>query len=706
MLKKVMSNPTIRLWCFYFVYLCWSENVLRLSTTGTFVTEALYLVPLFSIPFASLFTWIVTLSENRWYRLVCSVVLTLCLVIYFGAQIVYHNIFKTFFTVYSFLRMGQGLAFLDTTIEGMVQSAIPLALLALPLVIVWLFRSKIFFAPGAVGNAKFRTSRIKWEHLVLLSVGTHLLAVSLFGLSGDAPSSAYTQYYGKLIPNDAVNALGIITYTRLDLQSHFLPSNAFEFDFEVISTSTDVDSASSASSHTPDKAVADLVQDREIRGNFDAVSRGNAGTEHTRSKAPEYKPHVLEKLVFNQHADHVVISNLNKYFSNRKPSYENAYTGMFRGYNLILITAEGFSHLAINKELTPTLYRLSQEGVQFHNFYTPIWGVSTSDGEYVALQSLIPKAGVWSMANSSTNHLPQTLGNQLRAIGYQTFAYHNHYFNYYSRDLSHPNLGYDYKGLGSGLVVKETWPESDLEMMEVTAPEYMNETPFHAYYMTVSGHLGYSFGGNHMSAKNRHLVEHLAVSEQAKAYYACQIELDRAIAHLLSELEKHNLLDNTLIAMSADHYPYGLDYETMCELAGHEIEMDFELYKNAFLLYNPKFKGIEVHRYCSSFDILPTISNLLGLEYDSRLMMGRDVFSDDEVLIPFVSRSFLTDWGAYHASTGTFIPYSASESEERNRDNDGTEEYIKQKRAEVDAMFYVSEKILETDYFRILFLQK
>ena len=137
--------------------------------------------------------------------------------------------------------------------------------------------------------------------------------------------------------------------------------------------------------------------------------------------------------------------------------------------------------------------------------------------------------------------MPFVLGNQLKKLGYKTVAYHNHTFDYYRRDVSHPNMGYDYKGVGNGLKVKETWPESDLEMMEVTIPEYIDNEPFHAYYMTVSGHLQYSFTGNYIAHKNKNLVKNLPYSEQAKAYIATQIELDRALEHLLNKLRKKGL---------------------------------------------------------------------------------------------------------------------------------------------------------------------
>ena len=180
---------------------------------------------------------------------------------------------------------------------------------------------------------------------------------------------------------------------------------------------------------------------------------------------------------------------------------QNKYTGMFKGCNFIFITAESLSHYVIDRDLTPTLYRLANEGFIFNNFYNPNWGVSTSDGEYVACTGLIPKAGVWSFYHSGKNWLPFVMGNQFLRLGYSSRAYHNHTYTYYKRNISHPNMGYIYKGVGNGLKIKNTWPESDLEMVDVTTPEFINDEKFHVYYMTVSGHLSYIYRQLHRLQK-------------------------------------------------------------------------------------------------------------------------------------------------------------------------------------------------------------
>ena len=86
-----------------------------------------------------------------------------------------------------------------------------------------------------------------------------------------------------------------------------------------------------------------------------------------------------------------------------------------------------------------------------------------------------------------------TLGQQLKRLGYTVNGYHNNSYTYYGRDLSHPNMGYDWHGTGNWFQPEKTdsgkdyWPQSDLQLMEQSIPDYMDSEPFHTYYMTVSG---------------------------------------------------------------------------------------------------------------------------------------------------------------------------------------------------------------------------
>jgi len=389
------------------------------------------------------------------------------------------------------------------------------------------------------------------------------------------------------------------------------------------------------------------------------------------------------------------IQQMHQYFSTVTPTKQNEWTGYFEGKNLIWIVAEAYSSIAIDPEVTPTLYRLSQEGFHFNNFYTPSWGVSTSDGEYVTTTGLIPKSGVWSYLRSANNYMPFGFGHLFTAKGYRTLAYHNHTYTYYGRDESYPNMGYEYYGLGNGLDVKKTWPESDVEMMEKSVPQYINDEHFMVYYLTVSGHLQYNFPGNQMAGKHKEEVAHLPYSEAARAYMATQMELDQALESLISQLEAAGKLEDTVIVLSGDHYPYGLTNEEFSELLGHEVDPVFELYKSQLLLWNAEMEEpVEINKYCCSLDVMPTLANLFGLPYDSRLVMGRDILSDTPGLVIFSNHSFLSDVGAYNANRDAFTTWDGSEPDY---------DYVRAVLADVDNRFIYSRRILEKDYYRAVF---
>lgn len=632
------------------------EIIFRIHTIEDFELIDLIRSGMFLIAFAIIFYLISTLFKGMSKFLLSVLFLTLVAFIY-SSQLIYFKFFRTYYSAYSVGNGAQVLEFWKDIATLLKENIVWILLLFLPVLVIIVFGRKL---------ASFE--KIGWgKRLVLICciVLVQLIGIGAVNVSGKEQNSAYDLYYNSSLPLLSVERLGLLTTMRLDLQrllTHWSPK--LEPPQPLPNNSSQVSGGKKDQEKQEEEDVVEIIEYNVMDIDFSKLKENEKNEE---------------------------VNTMHKFFQSVEPTAKNDMTGKYKGYNLILLTAEGFSPYAVHKEVTPTLYKLVHEGYNFSNFYTPIWGVSTSDGEYVALQSLIPKSGVWSFQRSGSNHLPFVLGNQLKKLNYKTNAYHNHTYTYYGRNISHPNMGYDYKGLGNGLDVKETWPESDLEMLEKTVDDYINNEPFHAYYMTVSGHMQYSFTGNYIAWKNKKHVEHLPYSEQAKAYLATQIELDRALEHLLNKLEEAGVADRTLIALSADHYPYGLDDETIDELAGHNVEKNFELYKSTFILYNKGMEPTTITKPASSLDILPTLSNLMGIEYDSRLLMGRDIFSDSMPLVTFLNKSFITDKGKYNAVTGKFIA------------NDGVEvdaEYVEYVKSLVQAKFYYSTKILDHNYYK------
>ena len=258
-------------------------------------------------------------------------------------------------------------------------------------------------------------------------------------------------------------------------------------------------------------------------------------------------------------------------------------------------------------------------------------------------------------------------------------------------------MGYDYKGRGNGLNVKEQWPESDVEMMELSIPEYVNEEKFHVYYLTVSGHLNYNFYGNLMAAKHKEDVRDMldaGYSEAAAAYIATQMEFDQSVEYLINSLKSAGKLEDTVIVISGDHHPYGLTIEEREELAGADIDPVFEDFRSTLMIWNSEMEPVQVDKYCSSLDVMPTLANLFGLEYDSRLVMGSDILSDSPALVMFSNRSYITDYGRYNSVTDTFTLNEGAEV---------SDSYAAEVLNIVNDKFEYSAKILENDYYAKVF---
>ena len=683
--RKPSSNPKLRklrkhrFWLLAFIWLTlvFSETLIRAITDrAMFWAPGLFLSPLFAVAPAVLIFTCVTISRKPKLNKGLLIGILAVSYLFYASQLVYYANFDHFYTAVSMSNANQGFDFMDSIFKAIGENLFYLLMLALPLTFISAFGKHFFSFKG--GNRWLGT-----VFMVLGATAAHFLVVLMLPLWGTDIRQPYDTYYYTYDVKDSAANLGLGTAFRLDAKwaifgtgkNHGLDLN-LPYEPDVPEPSDD--------EKTPDVT-------------------GTAGTGETEATEPvEYGYNILEDLDLEALAaaeGDSDIRDMHLYFNSIQPTQKNEKTGIFEGCNLILITAESFSHMAIDPELTPTLYKMQTEGFNFTNFYTPYWGASTSDGEYVAVTGTIPKAGVWSFyrTGAQQNLMPLTMCAQLKALGYSAYGYHNHDYDYYDRELSHPNMGYIWKGMGNGMEegVKKQWPESDLEMIDFTTPDYINEEPFHAYYMTVSGHKEYNFlGGNAMSLKNKDAVENLPYSETVQAYLATQVELDKAMELLLQRLEEAGVAENTVIVISADHHPYGLSIEQISELEGHEIDTTFELYRNALIIYKPGMTPETIDEVCYSMDILPTLSNLFGLEYDSRLYMGRDVFSDADPLVFFLDRSWITDKARYNTNTGEVTSLTGEEIDD---------EYVSYIKRMINNKFSASANILDMDYWRILF---
>ena len=620
-------------------------------------------------PVGALFTLLFTLPIAILLGLLCGGVaprkgrvlllaMTLLLSVWMGAQSIYYHLFKTFLTAFSLTKMGMVAgAFGDMAVGEILLNWFPIAMMAVPFGLAVVLRRRLIPEEGPMS----RRMGARWA---LLAAVVQLAAMGIVMCCGGGSMSLRFIYLQAAVPELEVQNFGMLTQNQLELRRVL---------FGI----------------TP--------EDQSLRKG-QALHLYRPASEPVEVESAEYSSadyHILDidfdRLIAEETDEDLL--QMHTYFSQQVPTAKNEWTGYFQGKNLIWIVAEGFCTLAMDPERTPVLYEMAHSGFVFDHFYTPLWGVSTSDGEYTTTTGLIPKSGVWSYSQSAGNYMPFGFGNQFSQLGYRTMAFHDYLYTYYDRDKSFPNMGYEYYALGHGLELEEIWPPSDLEMMEEIVPMFVDEEQFMVYCLTVSGHLNYTYEENAMSRRHWDEVAGLPYSEGPKAYLACQMELELAMESLLTQLEEAGRLDDTVIVLSGDHYPYGLTDEEYSELLGRQVDPNFEIFQNTLILWNAQMEEpVRVEKLCSSLDVMPTLANLFGLEYDSRLMAGRDILSDEPGLVIFSNYSCLTEEGAYNSVLDEFRSWDGSPPDEA---------YVQSQIAEVQNRVAYSAMILDHDYYRV-----
>jgi len=118
----------------------------------------------------------------------------------------------------------------------------------------------------------------------------------------------------------------------------------------------------------------------------------------------------------------------------------------------------------------------------------------------------------------------------------------------------------------------------------------------------------------------------------------------------------------------------------------------FEVNHSDLIIWNKNQEKVEINKVGSQIDILPTILNLFGLEYDSRLFIGKDLLSDSEGLAIFSDMSWISDSGTYQSKSKKFTAKKEVD-----------EDYISKINQWDNNGVVVSRKIIINDIYRKLF---
>ncbi len=644
--KKIIKKKSNFSVFFYFLFtIIYLEVLLRLLLNTFTINTSIIPMFLYTVAF-TFFLTILTKIFGKKTNKVIFILLMFLICVWYGAQFVVKN-FLSVYISFSVLQISDQVnSFLDIAFVEIFKRWWQILLILMPFISSIIFHKKI----------NFNSCKLK-KFIILL-----IFMFSFYGfykasllIGKNDSNSAYNLTYTVNNPELNFERLGVINATYLDIKR-----TIFGFEEKIV------------------------IKKKKIKKEDEITI---------------YKYNNLDidfdKLI--SETNDPMIKSMSEYFKNEEGTKQNKYTGMFKGKNLIMFMAESFNEIAVDEERTPTLYKLVNNGFVFKNFYTPTI-MSTIGGEMQEVTGLYPKA--YPEFKLGNTYYPMGLATAFKDIDYKTYAFHNHYYGFQNRHLYMKAMGFDnYIGCYNGLEKKincSLWPESDIELIEATIDDIMaNEQPFFTYYTTVSGHGGYSWTGNMMSRKNKEAYEAFGYdySLPVAAYFAAQMELDKALEILLQKLEEKGILDDTVIALVGDHYPYTLSDEEVNEAAGFEKDNVIEINRSNFILYNSKMDKIEVEKVGSQIDVVPTIYNLFNVRYDSRLYAGKDILSDEEGLAMFANRSWVTNKGKYFTLTGEFIP---------NKGVTVTDDYVVNTNQKVNNRINISGNIIYKNYYKVV----
>lgn len=372
--------------------------------------------------------------------------------------------------------------------------------------------------------------------------------------------------------------------------------------------------------------------------------------------------------VIDEEADKKM-NSLNNYFINRKITDKNEYTGLLEDKNLIVIMMESVNDIFINPEYYPNFYKLVSEGWYWENNYSPRNSCATMNNEFSGMTSLYSIYNTCTASRYKTNSYYESMFNIFNNSNYVTFSAHNYTDAYYPRKTIHPNMGsgeyFSVEKIGIDYSNEYiNWSNDDdfmAEILNIIDSKTEENKRFMTWLTTVSSHQPYSVDS---IQGNRYydLTEDTDYPEDVRRYMSKLKILDDGLGILLEGLEDRNILDDTVIVLYGDHYPYGISTDNLNIVLDYDTKEYYNAERVPFVIYNSELESKVYSEYTSYINILPTLANLFNLEYDPRLYLGTDLLSSDyESRVVFADGSWKNENYYYDATKNKVTNFTDKE---------------------------------------------
>ena len=386
----------------------------------------------------------------------------------------------------------------------------------------------------------------------------------------------------------------------------------------------------------------------------------------------------FKKLIFTNNKKE--INEINTYLKKQNNKLiNNDYTGIFKDKNLIIIMLESIDDWLVTKEVMPTMYQLSKEGLNFTNRYAPFYGSGmTINSEFAGISGLYSITSDKAIYNYNLNNFDYSLPNLFKKEGYIVNSMHMNDGDFYNRKNFHEALGFTHHyplyqmGFNENFNYDTNIVKNDNSYHLIT-----NKDKFMTFITTYSAHVPYKQNEMCEELAKEHSDLLVKNNEQLSCIRLLANETDNFIKLLLMRLEDDGYLDNTVIVLYADHYAYG--YDGVNDIK--RIDDTNLIQHTPLIIWSKGMKHKNIDTIIDTADIPVTLFNMFGIKYEPKLYIGTDVFSNNHE--KFV---YFNDYSWYDGV------YYSKESKD--------DEYTKKISEIVNQKITINEKIIHSNFYK------
>ncbi len=658
-MKKVLKNKFFIDFMFLYIPLLLIEIFFRLVSGYSLLDLSLLRIGIGLIFITSLITYFLNYLNNTLTRII-QFILVCCASVYATAQLGFYNFLGMYISFQESSQMGA----VTDYIKDFVSSFKPAYFL--PIVVMFIFP----FVAVIIRKKCGYLEKVSIKNNTLISVLLLILSASMY--YGTLTLKAFNDKFQTTSNKDlfltvsnttnSITKFGSSTFALLDIRQKFFPISVQE-------------SYVSLSGKNKQNTSSEF---EEIMGISDVD---------------------WEKI--KSATDDEDYQALNEYFTSLSRAHKNEYTGMFEGKNVIFILLESVNDIIVEyPEYYPNFAKILEHSYYFKNNYSPRNACATLNNEFSGMTSVYSVAKVCTGKEYVQNNYFQSVFNIFNKKDYTTFSAHDYTEHYYPRREFHANLGSgEYYGVEDLNIPYSdeyiNWANDDeflAEVLKIIQNKRSNGKQFMTWLTTVSSHQPYNTSSI-QGDKYLEMTKGTKIPDDVRRYMSKLKIVDNALGVLINGLESQGILEDTVIVLYGDHYPYGLPTDHLNQVLPYDTAEDKNAEKVPFLIYNSELEKKVFEQYTTYVNILPTVANLMGLDYDPRLMLGNDLLSTSyESLVVFADGSWKNENAYYDASSNKVVHYN----------EEYTEEDINNITQDVSTKLKVSTKAIETNYYAFI----